>query len=96
MDNLKKYYEAYHGRGFEVVGICMNQNRQKVEKFFETKQLPWVTLFEGEKTVPTALNYGISALPTTILIDQQGRVVTMNARGDELGTQLQKLLGPMN
>lgn len=97
MPQVKQYYEAYHSRGFEVVGICMDEERGPVDEFLAQAQLPWVTLFEPDgKTCPTAARYGISALPTTILVDAQGRVVSLNARGEELGKQLQQLLGPAN
>lgn len=92
---LKQQYEAYHDRGFEVIGICMNEKREQVDMFFEKNEVPWVTLFEPEgKTNQTATYYGISSLPTTILIDQQGRVVTLAARGEALTQQLARLLGP--
>ena len=34
------------------------------------------------------------AIPTVILVDKKGKVVSMNARGPELGRQLEELLGP--
>jgi hypothetical protein len=35
------------------------------------------------------------SIPTVILVDQKGTVVSMSARGKELGKQLEKLLGPV-
>jgi hypothetical protein len=40
-----------------------------------------------------ARHYGISGIPTAILVDRDGRVVHMNARGGALQKELQKLLG---
>ena len=44
---------------------------------------------------PMAARYGISAIPTVILVDQQGKVVSLEARGAELGRLLEELLGPV-
>ena len=40
-----------------------------------------------------AVKYGITGIPTAILVDQEGNVVSMQARGPRLGALLEKLLG---
>ena len=44
---------------------------------------------------PMALRYGVSGIPQVILVDKEGKVVSLNARGPELGRLLEKLLGPV-
>jgi hypothetical protein len=41
-----------------------------------------------------AVYYGINSIPRAILVDKEGKVVSMAARGPELGKQLAELLGP--
>jgi hypothetical protein len=41
-----------------------------------------------------ATYYGIMGIPTVILVDKEGKVVSTRARGPELGKQLAALLGP--
>ncbi len=95
MPQIKTYYEQYKAKGFEVVGVCLDEERAPVDEFLAQMKLPWVTLHEANgATNPTATRYGISALPTSILVDAQGRVVSITARGEELGKLLEKLLGP--
>ena len=36
--------------------------------------------------------YGVRSIPSTVLIDQQGKIVARNLRGDELDTKLSELL----
>ena len=43
---------------------------------------------------PLAVHYGISGIPTAILVDKEGKVVSTDARGPELNRMLAKLLGP--
>jgi len=98
LPNVVDNYEAYHSKGFEVVGISLDESKDKVEAFIEDKKIPWVTLYsDDEKTAgwnnPMATHYGIMGIPTVILVDQQGKVVSLRARGPELGKQLEKLLG---
>jgi hypothetical protein len=35
----------------------------------------------------------VQSVPTAILIDQNGKVVSLNARGDNLSRRLEELLG---
>lgn len=102
MPHVKEAYEAYHEKGFEVVGISLDDDKAELEKFVKEKQLPWPTLYpsadakDDEKGWgnPLATYYGISGIPTCILIGKDGNVVSLMARGEELDTQLKKLLGP--
>ncbi|MEX2187717.1 MAG: TlpA disulfide reductase family protein [Pirellulales bacterium] len=97
LPNVKANYEKYHDKGFDVVGISLDENREKLEAFLEKEGTKWTQLFEegaGWKH-PVAVHYGIQGIPTVILVDQQGKVVSLNARGPELGRLLEKLLGPV-
>lgn len=96
LPNVKKNYEAYHDKGFDVVAISLDTKREALESYIEKEQLPWVCLFEDNAgwNHPMANYYGIMAIPTVILVDQQGKVVSLNARGEALTRELAKLLGP--
>ncbi len=94
LPEIRKAYDTYHAKGFDVVSINMDNDRARLDEFIKKNPAPWVTLFEGEDaTNPTAVQYGISALPTAILVDTKGNVVSMDARGEELVKQLEQLLG---
>jgi thiol-disulfide isomerase/thioredoxin len=49
---------------------------------------------EAKAPVWLADYYGVLAIPTTLLIDKDGKVISLSARGEQLTTQLEKLLGP--
>lgn len=95
LPSLTKKYELYRSKGFEIVGICMDADPEKVTKHLQDRPLPWVNLHSGKKNEanPTAKYYGVNQLPTSILVDQRGNVVSLHARGEELDTQLARLLG---
>lgn len=100
LPNVKENYKKYHDKGFDVVGISLDQARDKLDKFVEKEELPWKQLYDevvqkGEGwNHPMARFYGINAIPAAILLDKDGKVVSMAARGEELPKLLEKLLGP--
>lgn len=95
--NILKNFEAYHDKGFEVVGVSLDADRDALEKYVEEKEVPWTTLHEKEAQGrhPAANYYGILGIPAVILVNKDGNVVSLNARGEELGKLLEKELGPV-
>lgn len=99
LPNVKENYTKYHDKGFDVVGISLDRSREPLEKFIEKEELPWTQMYDEEIQKgkgwnhPVAEHYGISAIPAVILVDKEGKVVSLNARGPELGKLLEKLLG---
>ncbi len=98
LPNVLKLYKAYHDKGFDVVGICLDDQKEGVEAYSEKMQIPWATIFSPQKSQrgwehPLAAYYGITGVPRAILVDREGKVVDMNARGEQLARQLRKRLG---
>lgn len=95
LPNVKENYEKYHDKGFEVVGISLDEDPGRLQRFLAEREIPWVCLFEeGAGTNHKMANYyGVMQIPTTMLLDRDGKVVSMDVRGGELGRQLSKLLG---
>ena len=93
--NVLEQYQKYHSKGFEVVGISLDQERAALEKFVTERKIPWPILFEPSEGSgwqhPLASYYGISGIPTVILIGKDGNVVSLNARGERLGELLDEL-----
>jgi len=95
LPNVRKNYELYHDKGFEVVGVSLDRDREALEKFLVDEQTPWVTLHDGDwKDNSVATYYGVMGIPTVILVDKDGKVVSTRARGEELVRLLAEQLGP--
>jgi len=96
--NVLAQYEKYRGQGFEVVGVSLDEDREALEKFVTEQKVPWPILYEKPQGEgwrhPLATYYGISGIPTVILIGRDGNVITLNARGEKLGEELAKLFKP--
>jgi len=92
--HLKKKYELYHDKGFEIIGISLDRKREDLEEFVEEKEIPWSIVYSDDGPSPSADYYGIMAIPTMILVDKDGKVVSLKARGKELDRLLEELFGP--
>jgi thiol-disulfide isomerase/thioredoxin len=109
LPNVRKNYEAYHDRGFEVIGVSLDQKREDLDKFMEKEKLPWTIVTDdswnkekgvtsdGEKLVPGHLAdyYGVFGIPTMILLGKDGKAITITARGEALTHELEKAFGPV-
>lgn len=92
---MKAAYEKYHKKGFEIIGISLDQERSALTDFLKSKDLPWKSIYDRDLPPGKSLAdfYGVMAIPLPILIDREGRVLSMNARGPELDRLLEELLG---
>lgn len=102
LPNVLENYKMYHDKGFDVVGISLddaNRNgRERVKQFISDREIPWPILFSDDKVAtywdhPMANYYGINSIPAAILVDKEGKVITLSARGEALGKHLEELLG---
>jgi thiol-disulfide isomerase/thioredoxin len=96
--NVLRLYHAYHEKGFEVVGVSLDSSRDQAESYIEQYELPWPNLFsekENERSWehPMAVYYGVTGIPLAVLIDREGKVVSLLARGENLARELRRLLG---
>lgn len=96
---LKELYKAYQKRGFEIVGISLDEKRSDLDEYLSEEKVPWTILHqeaEGEEPLGNvnADRYAVQALPTMFLVDREGKVVSLNARGPILVALLEELIGP--
>ena len=81
LPNVKKTYAKFHEKGFEIIGISLDQSRDKLSKFVEKEKMPWPQHFDGQGWKNKyAVKYGIQGIPAMWLIDKNGNLVDMKAR----------------
>lgn len=93
--NLRRNYQQYHDRGFEIVGISVDEDADALQTFLQKQQLPWTTLHSADagSEHPMAIRYGVASYPTTFLLDRTGRVIGSDLRGRQLTRKLAELCG---
>ncbi len=90
--NIKKTYAKLHPKGFEIVGISLDSNKEKLVNFIKEKEMPWVQYFDGQGWKnKISSKYGIRSIPAMWLIDKKGNLVDKNARSG-LEDKVEKLL----
>jgi len=93
LPNVLAAYGKYHDRGFEIIGISLDEQKERLTAFLQDRQMDWPQYFDGlgwkNKLV---LQYGITGIPATFLLDREGRIIARDLRGDELEAKLAELL----
>jgi len=93
MPNVKQVYDKYHPKGFEIVGISLDQSRDRLDQYVKTNSIPWPQYFDGKWwNNDVAVRYGIKSIPTTILVDRAGKIRYKSLRGKQLESAVQQLL----
>jgi thiol-disulfide isomerase/thioredoxin len=96
LPNVKAVYQKLHDKGFEVVSISLDdaKSKQKLVDFVAANGIPWPQMFDGKGwETELAVKYGVKAIPAMFLLDKEGKLASLEARGPELEKQVSKLLG---
>ena len=72
MPHLNELYEAYENLGFVVLGVNLDEKKQRAHSLVSELGVSYPTLFDLDKKV--SRSYDVDAMPTTVLIDRDGIV----------------------
>ncbi len=75
-------YEKYAKRGLEVIYVDINEPAEKVARFAKNFSFPYRVLLDRDGSV--ASDYNIVGVPTLVLIDKYGNVITISHRTADL------------
>lgn len=93
MQQLKTLQAKYSQKGFQVVGVNLDNDVRDASQYLTQSRWGWPQLFEtGGMDSRLANELGIMTLPTMILLDKNGAVVRRNIHAAELDAELGKLL----
>ncbi|MCU0354946.1 MAG: TlpA family protein disulfide reductase [Cytophagales bacterium] len=91
--NLIKVYNAYKAKGFEIIGVSLDDSKDDWLKAVQKDGLTWTQLCDtnGWKG-PVARQFSLAGIPYNILLDQNRKIVAVDLRGGELEAELGKRL----
>jgi len=69
---LDQIYAKYKPMGFTLVAINVESEKADAERFLGATPVSFPILFDPDNKVSGS--YGVNAMPTTVLVDRQGRV----------------------
>lgn len=91
--NVVEVYNEYHEKGFDIIGVSLDMEKEKWIKAIEADGLIWHNISdlkywnnEGAKL------YGVSSIPSNVLLDQNGTIIGKNLRGEDLKNKVEEIL----
>ena len=92
MPNVVNAYQKYHKRGFEVVGLSFDREKEPWVAAIKDWEMPWIHLSDLKywKTVASEV-YNVNSIPDNLLIDPEGTVVARCLRGSDLEAKLAEI-----
>jgi peroxiredoxin len=88
-------YQKYHDKGFEVFSVSLDRDKESWKRAIAADGLVWPNHVSDLKywSSEAARTYGVSSIPSTFLLDQNGRIIAKNLRGEALTKALQQIFG---
>jgi peroxiredoxin len=92
--NVVKVYNKYHDKGFDILGVSLDDNRENWLKAIEDDGLTWnhVSDLAGWKNA-VAAQYAVRSIPHTVLVGADGVIIAKNLRGEALEAKIAEILG---
>jgi peroxiredoxin len=92
--NVVRIYDRFHDRGFEILGVSLDNDRQAWLRAIEEDGLSWkhVSDLKGWSNA-VAGRYAVRSIPHTVLVGPDGTILAKNLRGDALERKIAEVLG---
>ncbi|MCC8154776.1 MAG: AhpC/TSA family protein, partial [Tannerellaceae bacterium] len=93
MPELVRIYAENKNKGFEIVGISLDSNKEAWEKGIKDLKITWPQLsdLKGWSNTGAAL-YGVNFIPHMLLIDRDGKIIAKNLHGTDLENAIKAAL----
>lgn len=92
--NVVRLYHQYKDNGFEVFGVSLDRSKEDWVQGIQEDGLVWTHVSDLKYfNSQAAGDYGINAIPFSVLIDPEGIIVGKNLRGNGLEKKLKEIFG---
>ena len=92
MPNVVNAYAKYHKKGFEVVGLSFDREKEPWVEAIKEWEMPWIHLSDLKYWTTVASDvYNVNSIPDNLLIDPEGTVVARCLRGEALEAKLAEI-----
>ena len=90
---IKKIWQNYHSKGIHFVSVSLDEDKDKLEKFIEEKDIRYPVLFDGTGWKNEIVKkYSVVSTPTFVLIGADGNIQTSGGGINALEKELKKLV----
>ncbi|WCO03456.1 TlpA disulfide reductase family protein [Psychroserpens ponticola] len=97
--NVVKVYQKYHSKGLEIISVSLDGSRNQKDpkaswiKAIKDDNLTWSHVSNLKYfNDPIAKSYNIRSIPATFLLDQDGKIIAKNLRGNALEKKVAEYL----
>lgn len=86
LPNIKKVYNSYRDQGFDIIGVSLDDEAAVLREYIKENDIQWRQISSGKRWEedPLATQFEVTGLPEQWLIDRDGKLISHNARGEEL------------
>ena len=92
--NLRACYRKYKDKGFQIVGVSLDDDRAAWNAAVKRFGLQWPQMSDLKKWQTIARpTYGIQSIPANVLVDPQGTIIAVNLRDYVLRNKLKEIYG---
>lgn len=94
LPGLVKLYKKCKGKNFEILGVSLDIKKDAWTSAIKKYDLKWpqVCDFKMWRSLPAQL-CGVTAVPYTVLVDPEGKVIALGLRGEDLYAKVMDILG---
>jgi len=92
--NVVAAFKKYNSKGFAILGVSLDTDKAKWFEAIAKDGLAWTHVSDliGWNNA-VAKQYGVMSIPASFLIDQEGKIIATDLRGEALTNKLKELLG---
>ena len=91
--NLVLLYNNFHDKGLNIVGVSLDNNAAKWKEAIKMDNLNWIQISNLKQWEdPIAKMYSIEQIPSSFLLDSNGKIVAVDLRGQELQDKVKMML----
>ena len=93
--NVVEAWKKYHKKGFDILGVSLDRNRDKWIEAIDKDDLTWNHVSDLQYWSNAAAKlYGVNLIPANVLLDPEGIIIGRNLKGADLQLELEGILGP--
>ncbi len=93
LPKLLELYKEFHAKGFEIIGVSLDESAEDLRRVIESYGLPWPIAFEGKRWDNSVANlWRVYQIPTAYLLDKNGIIRFRDLEGEALRKAISELL----
>jgi peroxiredoxin len=92
--NVVKVYTEFHNKGFDVFGVSLDRTKEDWVRAIADDKLAWTQVSDLQYGSSAAAKiYAVNSIPANFLLDETGKIIGKNLRGEALYNKVNEVLG---